>query len=404
VNGEHIPVGNWYDLLITFIEKFISENNPKIGDLFYRPLLPGSKRPFLLKGKPNGKARQISTGHWVYVNINVPSLVNLIGKLCRYCDVNLDNVEITYTPKTNGVFERKNAGQEENDAVTGFVPDSIIVALAADYPNGFTFDTTAVRLLSEKSGVEVDGNIQTALKRLMFRRNDALYFLLDVVAAAKTRKDIIDFADMLLDDYGCFEIRELYALFDSLNEKCVDGLEHFEAFYNFINKRDVRCVTHYGTRIARVQNKGIHSLFADIAQKIISITHNEFGGVISEDDLRERFPGFGAGLLAHIIKEHAEALVKTKINGIVCYQTLDALGLSDEFSDTLAETLSEIDGIGLAPSEEVLHTALSLRMGLNFKAEYNIPDDTTFRRVIAAYYQEAPQRAWNRGVFAEARD
>lgn len=403
VNGEIIPVVNWRDLLITFIEKFISENNPKIGDLFNRPL-PGSKRPFLQKGKPNGDARQLSTGHWVYVNLNTPSLIDLIGKLCRYCDVNLDNVKITYTLKTNKVFEHRDVVQEENKSVTEFVSDSIITVLATDYPNGFTFDTTAVRLLSEKSGMEVDNGVQIALKRSLFCRDDGIYFLLDVVANVKTRKEILEFADMLLDDYGCFEASELYVLFiNSLNEKCNDGLKNFEAFYQFINRRDVRCVSHYGTRIVHVQNKGIHDLLAGIAQKIINITHNEFGGVISEDDLRKRFPIFGADLLANIIKEHAEELIKTGINGIVCYQTLDTLGISDEFSVALAKTLSEIDDLGLLPSEEVLHTTLSLRMGLNVKAEYNIPDDKTFRRLIAAYYKEAPKREWNRGVFVEAR-
>jgi hypothetical protein len=294
---------------------------------------------------------------------------------------------------------------QNNTINTEFVPDSIIAVLAADYPNGFTFDTTAVRLLSEKSCVEVDMGIQTALKRLMFRRNDNIYFLLDVVADAKTRKDIIDFADMLLDDHVCFEVSELYALFiNSLNKKCVDSLENFEAFYNFISKRDVRYATHYGTRIARVQNKGIHDLSADIAQEIISITCNEFGGVISEDDLRKHFSGFSAGLLANIIEEHAEELIKTRINGIVCYQSIDVLGLSDDFCATLAETLSEIDNLGLLPSEEVLHTALSLKMSLNFKVEYNIPDDKTFRRLIVAYYKEMPRREWNRGVFVEVQD
>jgi hypothetical protein len=302
------------------------------------------------------------------VNLNTPSLVDLIGKLCRYCDVNLDTVEIAYTPKTNKVFERKDAGQEENEAITEFIPASIITVLATDYPNGFTFDTTAVRLLSEKSGVEVDSGIQTALKRSLFCRDDGIYFLLDIVANAKTRKEIREAADMFLDDYGCFEVSELYAPFiNSLNEKRVDGLKNFETFYRFINRRDIRCVSHYGTRIVRVQDKGIHDL------------------------------------LANIIKEHAEELIKTGINGIVCYQTLDTLGLSDEFSVALTETLSEIDGLGLLPSEEALHTALSLRIGLNFKAEYNIPDDKTFRRLVAAYCKEAPKREWIRGIFVEAQ-
>jgi len=142
----------------------------------------------------------------------------------------------------------------------------------------------------------------------------------------------------------------------------------------------------------------------DIARKIIVITHDEYGGVISEDDLRNRFPAFSSTLLANIIKEHAEELVKTEINGIICYQTIDAFGLSDEFPNILAETLSQLDDLGLTPSENVLHTALSIRLGVNFKDEYNIPDDKTYRRLIVTYYRDTPKREWKRGIFAKVTE
>ena len=109
-------------------------------------------------------------------------------------------------------------------------------------------------------------------------------------------------------------------------------------------------------------------------------------------------------LLARILKEHTEQLVKTEINGIVCYQTLDALGLTDDFSETLADVLEEIDNLGLTPSEDILHTALSIRLGVNFKSEYNVPDDKTYRKLIEMYYKSSPARKWRGGVFAEESD
>ena len=285
------------------------------------------------------------------------------------------------------------------------VPNSVIKALALDYPNGFTFDTTTVRLLTDKAGVSIDENIQSILKQTMFRRNDNLYFLVDTVADLETREKIVDTADNLLANYGCFEISELYSLFaDNLNNRCIDGLDNFVMFYEFINKSDVRCVTSHGTRIARVQGNNLRNLFLNIAVLITTIVHEEFGGVVSEDDLQAKIPAFSTRLLEQIIKEAAEELVKTEINGIICYQTLGALGLSDEFSIVLSEVLAMVDDIGLTPSEEAIHTALSLKMGVNFKAEYNIPDDKTYRRLIAAYYKETPRRKWKRGIFAEVGD
>jgi hypothetical protein len=285
------------------------------------------------------------------------------------------------------------------------VPRSVIAVLSADYAAGFRFDTTALRLLSNKTGVEIDITMQTALKQQMYRRDDDVYFLLDVVADAETRKDIVRFAGTLLDEYGCFEMQELYVLYeDRLNPKCIGGADEFEKFYKRIDNRDVRCVAapRIGNRIARRSDGNVWGTFGAIAQRIIAVTNDEFGGVISEDDLQKKFRAFSADLLAKIIRNCVgDEFLRVEINGTVCYQTLEALGLPDDFPDTLSDTLSRLDDLGLTPNEEVLHTALSLAMGVNFKADYNIPDQAAYRRLIDVYYTADPPRAWKHGVFGE---
>jgi hypothetical protein len=288
------------------------------------------------------------------------------------------------------------------------VPDSVLSVLRNDYVSGFRFDTTALRLLSNKVGVEVDDNMHTTLKRQMFCRDDGIYFLFDHIADAETRKDIVQFANSWLDEYGCFEVPELYGLYaDRLNAKIVGNADDFEKFYEQIGNRGVRCVVapYIGNRIARFSNANVWGSFEAIADKIIAVANDEFGGVISEDDLHTKFCAFSVDLLAKIIKHRAEdRLVRTEINGIVCYQTLEALGLPENFSDTLTETLERLDELNLVPNEEVLHTALSLVLGVNFKAEYNLPTQEIYRRLIAVHYKGEPRRQWYRGVFGEVAD
>jgi hypothetical protein len=417
VNRDPVPVGTWRDLLVNLVEMFIAKGNPNIIDLSNKPLLSGSKHPFLLKDlpkkKPNGKARQIRSGHWINVNFNIAVLVDIIGKLCRYCGVSLDNVEITYTPKKSRGTTRKNVMHNnadsslQNSRNSGWVtvPQSIIAILSEDYSSGFRFDTTALRLLSNKAGVEIDKNMQASLKGQMFCRNDDVYFLLDVVVDAETRKDIVDFSDVLLDEYACFEMSELYAMYvDRLNPKCICGAEDFERFYERISRRDVRCVaaSRIGNRIVRYSNGNVWETFSTIAKKIVAVTNDEFGGVVSEEDLHKKFCAFSTDLLAKIIGNCVgDELLHVEINGIICYQTLDALGLPDDFSGMLSDTLCRLDDLGLTPGVEVLHTALSLVLGVNFKAEYNIPDQATFRRIVDVYYKASPFREWKHGVFKE---
>jgi hypothetical protein len=336
VNGDPVSCGTWRDLLVTLIEKYLSERNAKITELFERPLLGGSSRPFLLREKPNGAARQISSGHWVYVNLNIANLVDLIGKLCEHCGVNLTNVEITYAPKNNGKYgatiQEEMTEESVPDSLVITIPDSVISVIRNDYAGGFRFGVTALRLLSNKSGVSIDENMQSVLKQQMFRRNDGIYFLLDSITDAETRKGIVEFADKLLNEYGCFEVPELYAIFAD-NLKNINSAEDFESFYEQMSKsgnRNVRCVAapQLGNRIARFNNGNVWEILTAIAKKIVDVTNEEFGGVVSEEDLHTRFCAFSVDLLAKIIKySMGEKLFRTEINGIVCYQTLEALVL-----------------------------------------------------------------------------
>ena len=86
----------------------------------------------------------------------------------------------------------------------------------------------------------------------------------------------------------------------------------------------------------------------------------------------------------------------------MCYQTFDALGLPEDFSEQLAKTLERLDEIGLEPTQDVLHTAVSLKLGINFMAEYNLPDWETYRRLIAIFYKAEPHREWKSNIFGEA--
>lgn len=282
------------------------------------------------------------------------------------------------------------------------IPEAVLKALSSDYRNGFKFDSMAIRLLSSKVGFNINDALQDKLKHLMFQRNDDVYFLPDTIADSETMKDITDRADLLIEKYKCFELSELYFCEkQGINNNCIRDIMDFEDLFKFLYNGQIRCVGKYGTRIARTRGKSLYEIFGTIADKINTLAHDKYGGVLSEDDLKMEFRGFSLELLNNVIKEYTDDLVKTEINGIICYQTLDALGFPDDFSDLLAETLDEIDKLELMPSEEVLHTALSLKMGINFKSEYNIPDDRTYRRLITVYYKAKPQREWKGGVFAE---
>ncbi len=521
VEGKSFYGRNWRDLLIVLTEHFLLYNS-KAKELYHKSVYANGERPFLLKEKPqNGMAaRQISNGYWVFLHLGIKDLVFTIGKLCQFCGVSLQDVDITYVPKTTGGQEGKTMGKLENNSVQfaqqpireafrswlsehnpewssgmiamhysdayylfnnergitigealttedglqsaygaierhfinnptrtndpsgsargylrslrmlknfldekfpellnketttvnseSIVPDSLIEVLNQNYTSGFRFETTALRLLSTTSGVEVDERMQAALKRRMFRRNDNVCFLLDTVADASTRKHIVEFADAYLQEYGCFEISEFYKLYeDKVNPKCIGNANDFESFYEQISNSGVRCVAapQIGNRIARLSNGNVWGTFKEVSEKIVTTIADEFYGSVNEDDLHSKFYAFSTDLLAKIIKNcAADKLVRVEINGSICYQTFDALGLPENFSDVLSETLEKLGDVGLEPSQDVLHTAISLKLGVNFLSEFNLPDWDTYRRLIAIFYKAEPRREWKRNIFGEVTE
>ncbi len=421
VEGKQFRERNWRDILIALTEHFLA-TKPKAYELSLSSVYKRGRRPFLLKEAPKNYernfARQISTGYWVYTNLSISNLVVTIGCLCEFCGVNLDDVDIRYVPKSSTgksnpvmTVESNGSGFAQLNKYSEYiaaVPDVLIEALTKNYPSGFRFETTYINLLSNESGIRIDECLLATLKQIMFHRDDDIFFLLDQATDEDTRKEIIEFSDAFLQKYGCFEISEFYKQYqERINPACIRNAYDFECFYEQIAGGQVRCVRapQVGNRIARHVNRNMRTIFDEVAGEIVAIIKNKYYGSCTEDDLHKEFCAFSKDLLSKIIKNFvANELVRVEINGSICYQSFEALGLPEDFSDILSTTLERLNEIGLEPSQEVLHTAISLDLGVNLKSELSLPDWDTYRRLIATYYKGEPRREWRNNVFREVED
>ena len=283
--------------------------------------------------------------------------------------------------------------------------DVLLEALKKNYSGGFRFETTYINLLADASGVCIDEPLKAELKRHMFKRKDDVFFLIDQVSDSTTRDELLTVSTTYLHEYGCFEISELYRQFENrLNCICIRNAEDFEFFYQQIAQGGVRCVAapQIGNRIARYSNGNVQTAFEMVVKKIISfITENCYGSC-TEDDLHNEFQAFSVDLLNKLSRIFAEGdLIRVEINDNICFQSFEALGLPQNFADILIKTLDRLEEVGLAPSQEVLHTAISLELGKNFKTELSLPEWNTFRRLIASYYKGETCREWRNNVFGE---
>ncbi len=410
VEGQSFSVHNWRDILFELTNYFLA-TKPRMQELTQCSIYQRGTRPFLLKAKPDRymASRQVSNGCWIYLNLSISNLVSDIGRLCEYCEVPFEDVDIRYVSKTatasSGIPLSSGSRHELVRREDKSIPAVIFDALNRTYAGGFRFDSTAITLLSSAAGIPIDEELKAELKCSMFGRKDALYFLPDQIASKKTQAALSATTDEYLNKYGCFEINEVYRQFQNLlNTSCIKTTEDFEDYYIWAFNRNVRCVTapQVGNRIARYNDGNVWASFNKVGKEIIAFINEQHYGSCTEDELHEEFSAFSKELLEKIVRSCASGeLVRVIINDTVCYQSYMALGIPDDFSKVLSAVLARLEEIGLPATQETLHTALSLELGVNISSEFGLPDWDSFRRLITAYDKGAPCREWKKGTFVE---
>lgn len=286
------------------------------------------------------------------------------------------------------------------------VPDAILEALRKAYSGGFRFEATSISLLASESGIQIDKELRSKLEHLMFGRRDGVFFLPDQISDRETRIDLLATTDAYLQDYGFFEVSEVYQQFEErLTPVCIKSAEDFEDYYLWAaHEKNVRCVAspQIGNRVVRYNTGNVWASFEAVTEKIVSFINDRHYGSCTEDELHKEFSAFSKNLLSKIVRYCApNELVRTEINDTICYQSLVALGLPEDFAEILSTVLERLDEIGLTASQETLHTALSLELGVNLKSEFSLPNWDTFRRLTNAYYKGQPSREWKNNIFAE---
>ncbi|MDR1939661.1 MAG: winged helix-turn-helix domain-containing protein [Clostridiales bacterium] len=383
LSGE-VLVKSWKDVL-RYIYEYANKNYPKANVIGQKNSQEGLYSPC-----------KLTNGLFIETQCSTKQIMAKCKRVLAFCGENLSDIEIMFQKK----LEPQTKENDSNNAQLS-LPESITEALKQNYYNGFKFDATAIRLLIDKSGITIDSAMQKTMKSVLYRRKDDLYFLLDSIATPQTREKIVSKADNFLAEYDAFELQVLLTLFEScLNKKIIRNVDDFESFYDFINREKVRFLGKSGKRLARSQNVKSDEVFSKVIKKTYEIIAKS-GGYASEWDICEQLNAFSSELIEGVIKDYANDIIRTEIGNIPCYVTLAALNIPNDFSEVLSRVLNRITYLELVPTEDILHTLLSSEMGNNFKKEYGIPDNKTFRQLIVLYYKDTSKREWKGGIYTE---
>lgn len=366
---------HWSDLYVAVLNAMSPEQVETLikhfsGQYFFSNS-DGMRRPY-----------KIRPGTYVELNKSARNLIYRLKEYFIYCNIPFDSLCIEYEVK------------DKQDV--SLVPDIIYKVIQAEYSNGIRFDETVIRLLNGKTGIEVNNDIICTLQKTMFRRSDGLFFLKNTIISNEESKILCEKIIQYLHEYPLCDVNILYRT-DSLPG--IRNVNDYIDFLQFLLPNTIRISTLYGFRIIRPIMISKNAAEKELIQNIIAMIKDK--GCITEEELMNEYPVLTSTLLKKLLEKNADKVISTTINEILCYQTIETMGFDDEFSETLNDVITEVEELSLLPTQETLNVLLSIRMGQNFMDAYDIPDEKTFRHIIAMYYTGKKVRVWKSGSFVE---
>jgi len=219
ING-HVVIpskNNWSQLLVAITEWFIAKKNPRLLDLNRRPIY-GSKAFFMSVKNPYLACAQLSNRKWVCTNYNPQTVITIIGKLCRYCSVSLNNVIITYAQKDSSVSRRVKEQTHSHipkTVISDKTKTAIISILEKHFPNGIRPDSIIdinklKNIYRTDTGVGLPSEIEISSLLYEIGISHGKKVFIFPSSSKKSLKALID--DLVSEGYRLFYYNEFYKI------------------------------------------------------------------------------------------------------------------------------------------------------------------------------------------------
>lgn len=390
-NGLHDIVKDWSKLYVAVLCKLSNKQIEHLqkryfGEDFFTDA-SGLRYPYALR-----------TGIYVERNFSSINLIKKLKKFFECCDIATDSlvIEFEYIKTVEPMPPQKEL-KEKN------VSSALRTAIIRKYPVGLRFDDTVLRLLSEETRIRINNAVVESLCKEMFKRTDELFFLPEMIAPKSFIADIESVLQENLNSYALCEIAVLYKAFQlGTKTVCLRNAEDYANFLEYLLPDSVRVGTVYGIKIVRNVGVTVNEATSKLTKQLVEAIKG--GGCVTEEDLLLACPVISGVFLKKMLEKNTDEVVVTKINDILCYQTIESMGFDENFSDMLSAVINKADKLSLAPTLETIHVLLSVEIGQNFGEAYSIPDDKTFRRIVSMYYSGEKLRIWKAGSFMEEQN
>ena len=259
--------------------------------------------------------------------------------------------------------------------------DELLKTLALEYPNGVSFEPMAVRLLRQKVALG-DWQIDE-LKDEMFRLGDGLWFSSAMISDVEPQFAIRALASKWLLEYGCFSVERLFESYRGVIRH-ISTPEYFAAYMRHLKFT----VTAWG-KGGFICFQPPSDLDAHLAatSKTIAERLDEASGTLALDEIQEAMQHLTTEALDAIREKFLPEVHVAEVGGLPCWRSAEAIPLPEDFSEKLTTAVNTLVDLEERVNAANLTFALNVLYCFRFREEYALPDNDTFMRVCAKYYQ-----------------
>ncbi|AGI85429.1 hypothetical protein MMALV_06900 [Candidatus Methanomethylophilus alvi Mx1201] len=260
-------------------------------------------------------------------------------------------------------------------------------------------------VLSNLVGERINEELLNNLKQDMFLRSDGLYYLVDEIASEDDLGQIKSSIEDYLENFGCFEVAAMWEYYKPIiNDRIIMSKNHFGELAIFLMNNECHIRDYYNISFVKKPRVGFPPSFKKCISKIETVVCEEYCGTMPDESISAEFYGFSIKNLQKIIKDFSDTLYFTEINGSECIQHIDNLGLPEDLSDTISNSVEKLESIGIPLTLEAIHTAISLDLGFSFRDEYGIIDDATLKMIIQRHCNLVPKHMWDHSILREVHE
>lgn len=376
-----LPVRYWSDVHRLCLS-YVFKNNPdKLKELI--DIRAPFRRTLLFSRHPERLRHALGLGDGIYAEFNLSAheIVKIDSGLVAYCGFPPTDFSVTYQIQKKHPPEGKGglAQTTETDAAP------FIEALLKDFPEGFEFNDSSVRLLENAVGQTCPESVQRELRRRMFRRHDGIYLLPEMVADGETLEAVKRQIEAYFDQFHAFSLPVLYGEFTDALHALTNPDRDFRIF---LLEAILPKLPGGGKVFGRLQKQiAIPGSIEErealdcLAGRIREILR-QVGDAAANGDLLAELPCLNAEALETIIRKRLPEVVGIDVDGLRYWKLLACFCLPEDFGDEVLQIVAVIERQNKTPSLQMVANRLTERFGDNFRETYALEDDDVLRQVI----------------------